>query len=83
MKKKCKFGHPLKKNNRKNGKCGTCLMAKEFRETASKLSSIPANETLKVILSDLANIFEKGDVLYDTEGQSLSEIADAVKKGNP
>jgi hypothetical protein len=81
MKKKCKFGHPLKKNNRKNGKCGTCLMAKEFRETAKDLSNIPANGALKVILNDLASIFEKGDVIYDTEGQTLSEVADSVKKG--
>lgn len=81
MKKKCKFGHPLKKNNLKNKKCGTCIMAKEFKETANKLSSIPANETLKAILIDLAVLFEKGEVLYDTSGQSFSEIADAVKKG--
>ena len=82
MKKQCKFGHPLKKNNLKGKKCGTCIMAKEFRDTANQLTNIAPNETLKKILNDLAVLFEKGEVLYDSNGETLSEIADKARKGS-
>ena len=76
--KKCKFGHPLKKNNLKEGKCGTCDLIANFKDMERHLGKID-NKLSKTLL-DIIVMLEGGHIVYDRNGKTLMEWENELKK---
>lgn len=65
-------GHPGAPNNLVDGKCGTCNVMKQMETLAEA-----AHPKIKPLLLQLAAMFRKGDIVYDTDGKSLLEWEEA------